>query len=175
MSRAGTFDFSSFSALVFSESDFARNLLSDMCRAFRFKSVVSKADPSAAWDVFKSEPIDIVVGDIATDKGLDLLKSIRNVEISPNSLVPFIAAASTSSASYVRRARDSGATEFLRLPISSTTLIERIIHVVENPRVFVRAKDYLGPDRRRKQRPFQGPDRRQTPPAAADGTPVKAA
>ncbi len=165
-----TFDFSSITVLIHAESEFARQLLTDMCRALRFQAVVSKRDFNTSWQAFRSNPIDIVIGDIANDEGHRFLKAVRNIEQSPNALIPFIATSIASSIDCVARARDSGATEFLKLPLSAVTLIERIIYVIEHPRVFVRAQNYLGPDRRRKERPFDGPDRRKTVPTAAGET-----
>ena len=163
-----TFDFSSFTVLIFAESEFARQLLTDMCRSLRFRAVISKREFNATWDAFKTNPVDIIIGDIASEDGHKFLKSVRNVETSPNALIPFIATAIASSMDCVARARDSGATEFVKLPLSAITLIERIIYVIEHPRVFVKAANYLGPDRRRKQRPFQGEDRRKADPSKAE-------
>lgn len=156
-----TFDFSSFTLLLFVESEFARQLLTDMCRSVQFQSVISKRDYKAAWEAFKSNPVDIVFGDITSENGIQFLKSVRDMEKSPNALVPFIATSIRSSKGCVANARDAGATEFLKLPLSALTLLERIIYVIEQPRVFVRVEGFLGPDRRRKQRPFEGPDRRK--------------
>ena len=163
-----TFDFSSFTLLLFVESDFARQLLNDMCRSLHVKAVISKRDYASAWSAFKSNPIDIVIGDINCEHGLQFLKDARNIEKSPNALVPFIVTSIKSSIDCVASARDSGATEFLKLPLSAMTLLERIIYVVEHPRVFVRVSGFFGPDRRRQQREFKGADRRQPPPSAPD-------
>lgn len=166
-----TFDFSSFTVLIFAESEFARQLLTDMCRSLRFKAVISKRDYNSTWDSFKTNPVDIIIGDIASEQGQQFLKAVRNIESSPNAMVPFIATAIASSLDYVARARDAGATEFVKLPLSAVTLIERIIYVIEHPRPFVRTTNYFGPDRRRKQRPFQGEDRRKAAPATTDEVP----
>ena len=91
------FDFSSFSILIYAESEFARQLLTDMCRALRFQAVVSKRDYNASWRAFKSNPVDIVIGDIGSDEGLRFLKAVRNIETSPNALIPFIATAISTS------------------------------------------------------------------------------
>jgi CheY-like chemotaxis protein len=163
-----TFDFSSFTLLLFVESEFARQLLTDMCRSLHFNTVISKRDYTNAWDAFKNNPIDIVFGDITSQNGLQFLKAVRDIEKSPNALVPFIATSIRSSAGCVASARDTGATEFLKLPLSAITLLERIIYVIEHPRVFVRVEGFLGPDRRRKQRPFQGADRRKPTSAETD-------
>jgi len=163
-----TYEFSSFTVLIYTQSEFTRELVSDMCRAMRFKTVISRSDFAGAWHAFTSTPIDITFGDVAPDEGCRLLKDIRNDEISPNPRIPFIATALASSPACILRARDYGATEFLRFPLSAGTLIDRVIHVVEHPRDFVKASQYAGPDRRRRSRPVGGGDRRKQAPVAVD-------
>lgn len=168
-----TYDFSSFTILVLAKSEFASQLLADTCRSLRPKNVLSKRSCAAAWDAFTTNPVDIIIGDIAFDEGHRFLKAVRNVESSPNALVPFIATSNASSLECVIRARDSGANEFVGFPLSANTLIERLIHVVEVPRVFVRTPQFLGPDRRRKERAFQGENRRQSASAPANEAPAQ--
>lgn len=156
-----TFDFSSFTVMICTPSEFACGLMSDMCRAMRFKAVISKLDFVAAWDTFKTNPIDIMFGDVVAEDGYRLLKEVRNAETSPNPHIPYIATALAVSSSCIARARDTGATEFLRFPLSAERLIERIVHVVDHPRTFVKSAGYTGPDRRRKHAPIQGDDRRR--------------
>jgi DNA-binding NtrC family response regulator len=162
------FDFSTFTILLFVESEFARQLLTDMCRSLHVQAVISKRDYTSAWDAFKANPVDIVIGDIDSERGLQFLKDARDIEKSPNALVPFIVTSIKSSVDCVASARDDGATEFLKLPLSAVTLLKRIVYVVEQPRVFVKVNGFFGPDRRRQQRTYKGADRRQSPPAAAD-------
>jgi CheY-like chemotaxis protein len=172
-----TFDFSSFTVLIYTPSEFARSLVGDMCRALRFKSVVAKRDYDSAWLAFTSNPIDIIFGDVAAEEGCRLLKDVRNSDVSPNPHLPFIATALTSSPACITRARDLGATEFLRFPLSAGTLIERVVYVIEHPRVFVKCATYTGPDRRRKRMPYNGEERRKDAqrsdetPAPKDGEP----
>ena len=61
----------------------------------------------------------------------------------------------------VRMARDLGANEALVKPLSAKKLANRIMRVVDYPRPFIRARDFFGPDRRRKEKPFRGDDRRK--------------
>jgi DNA-binding response OmpR family regulator len=75
-----------------------------------------------------------------------------------------------SDYSTVVTVRDSGANEFLAKPISLKSLSQRIIHIIEKPRPFVKTKRYFGPDRRRQQLPYRGPDRRKSEPEAAPPT-----
>lgn len=161
MNLKRTFDFSSFTVLICTPSEFARELMSDMCLAMRFRSVLSKRDFGAAWDAFTKNSVDIVFGDVVEEDGFRLLKDVRTADTSPNPYTPYIATAIESSPSYILRARDTGATEFLRFPLSAETLIGRVVHVVDHPRTFVKSAGYTGPDRRRKNVPYPGNDRRR--------------
>ncbi len=45
-------------------------------------------------------------------------------------------------------ARNAGINEFLAKPFSARDLYQRICSTILNPRPFIRAKNYVGPDRR---------------------------
>jgi len=61
----------------------------------------------------------------------------------------------------IKAARDIGITEILAKPVTAKAVYERIISIIQNPRPFVRAKSYFGPDRRRKAKDFGGSDKRR--------------
>jgi FixJ family two-component response regulator len=62
----------------------------------------------------------------------------------------------------VIEARDAGATEFLAKPVSVGSLYDRLVWMIENPRVFIKASEFVGPDRRRAMRGYEGMDRRKS-------------
>lgn len=146
-----TYNFTSFTLLIHMQPEFASSLVADICRSLRFNAVIARQERAAAWNAFTNNPVDIVFGDVTAEETCQFLRDVRNTEISPNPHVPFVATAVTSSATCIARARDFGATEFLRFPLAANTLIERIIHIVEHPRMFVKASQYTGPDRRRRR------------------------
>jgi two-component system, chemotaxis family, chemotaxis protein CheY len=76
--------------------------------------------------------------------------------------VPIIMLTGHSEKKRVTAARDAGVTEFLAKPISAKSLYERVLNIVVNPRPFIRAKGYFGPDRRRNASAnYTGPERRK--------------
>ena len=61
----------------------------------------------------------------------------------------------------VLEARDSGVNEILAKPISIKSLHSRLVSIIEQPRPFVKSKNYFGPCRRRSDDPkYAGPERR---------------
>lgn len=62
----------------------------------------------------------------------------------------------------VELARDTGYTDVLTRPVSAATVARKLKHVLENPRSFIAAPDFFGPDRRSGKRPaFRGDERRR--------------
>jgi DNA-binding response OmpR family regulator len=86
---------------------------------------------------------------------------IRNPEGPKYPFLPIIILTAYSEKKQVIMARDAGATEFLCKPVSATALYRRIQNVIENPRPFIRTRDFFGPDRRRYANPnYSGEERR---------------
>jgi len=101
----------------------------------------------------------IVDWEIVNSTGVEFTKSFR--QSSPNPYVPIIFMTSFTSKKKVVEARDAGITEFLAKPFTAEKLYKRIEAIVENPRLFVIAPEYLGPDRRRKRKDeHPGPEKR---------------
>jgi hypothetical protein len=52
-------------------------------------------------------------------------------------------------------------TEALCKPVTAKNLYVRVTEIIERPRIFVRAADFIGPDRRRRSdSSYSGPKRR---------------
>ena len=93
----------------------------------------------------------------------------RSAADSTNPYVPIIMLTAYSEMNRIVEARDSGVNEFVVKPISVNTLFSRIQAVIEKPRPFIRNNNFFGPDRRRKDMPFNEPDRRKAPSTLPDG------
>ncbi len=105
---------------------------------------------------------DVVLVDLelgSTD-GLDLISQIRRGDGSPDPYVAIIVVTAHTERSRIVAARDAGAHEIIAKPVSIKTLYERLISLMDSPRPFIRAKGYVGPDRRRLARPYAGPEKR---------------
>src|SRR5450432_3857545 len=87
---------------------------------------------------------------------------IRQPGANANPFVPIIMLTGRTQRKNIVKARDAGITEFLAKPFSAKSLYERILNIVVNPRPFIKAKQYFGPDRRRsKGTNYTGPERRK--------------
>ena len=142
------------------------NLMAEISRGLSIRHIIKLTNPVDAFRDMMIMPVDIVLIDFAMEMldGIEFTKLVRQGKDSPDAFMPIIMVTGYSDAHTVRLARDAGVTEFLAKPISATALFTRVLEVINNPRPFVRCNGFFGPDRRRQQMPFEGPDRRIEPP-----------
>jgi len=136
----------------------------DMLDAIGFERIYTARDGSAAIKMLSQRPIDMVLTDWRMEPmdGLSFVKFIRSYPDSPNRFLPIIMMTGQAEIEHVQGARDAGVNEFVVKPFTVRALMERIIMVIEQPRSFVMAKTFKGPDRRRKNsEPPTGQDRRR--------------
>jgi uncharacterized protein YjbI with pentapeptide repeats/CheY-like chemotaxis protein len=102
-----------------------------------------------------------VLVDLQLDgNAIDLIRQVRDPDVSPNSMVPIVITTSTVDADQLRMACRVGIESIIRKPITEDSFIKRVRAAVRTPRRFIAAPDYFGPDRRREDLPFEGRDRR---------------
>lgn len=95
--------------------------------------------------------------------GIELISRIRRDSGSPNPTLPIIMLTGRAEQSDVIAARDNGINEYVIKPFSAKTIYNRLERIVEFPRNFVAARDFIGPDRRHKSKPPEGiSERRKT-------------
>ena len=138
-------------------------LASSLLKIFGFEKIILAHDAEEGFRKFCEHNPDIVLTDWLMDPydGTELIRKIRTEPKSPNHFVPIILMTGYSHKIRVEHARDSGVTEFLVKPFRAKDLYARIEQLIEKPRRFVDAREFFGPDRRRK-RPdnYMGPFRR---------------
>lgn len=160
------FRYDRLSVLLVDDNRHMLNLMSEILRGLSIRQITKLANPVDAFREMMIMPVDIVVIDFAMEMldGVEFTKLVRQGKDSPDAFMPIIMVTGYSDAHTVRLARDAGVTEFLAKPISATALFARVLEVINNPRPFIRCNAFFGPDRRRHQLPFDGPDRRVEPP-----------
>ncbi|HEX9792230.1 MAG TPA: response regulator [Kiloniellales bacterium] len=149
--------------LVVDDNSFMRNLLTTTIKGFGISDTIADADGASAIERLKlsmTDPIaaslgtvDLIISDFVMP-GVDgnlFLRWIRTGNGVPDRFVPFIMVSGAADKNVVEQARDAGVTEFLAKPFSAQSMADRILHVINNPRQFVLAQGYFGPDRRRAE------------------------
>jgi two-component system chemotaxis response regulator CheY len=160
-----SYHFDRLKVLIVDDNPHMRRLVSTILKAFGIKMVFEAANGEDAWEMLLSNPCDIVFVDWVMDgmSGLELSEKVRTSPNSPNAFVPIVMLTGHTSIEHVHRARDAGVNEFLAKPVSPKTILSRVSSVIEQPRPFVRTKNYFGPCRRRRRADtYDGPERRDS-------------
>ncbi|MEO5335805.1 MAG: response regulator [Magnetospirillum sp. WYHS-4] len=150
--------------MVIDDDPHMRSMVINILRSFGVREIEEAEDGESAFERLKDFSPDIVFCDwqMGPMDGLAFTRRIRGNADSSGAFVPLIMITAHTEVGRVCTARDSGITEFLAKPISATTLYARICAVINRPRPFIRAKSFVGPDRRRRRDPYQaGKARRQ--------------
>lgn len=160
------YDFEKMTILVADDSTHMRHLVRGILLAFGCKSVKEAANGRDALTTLLSSKIDLLICDWNMEpvNGIELIKTIRNGKDFHNPFLPIIMLTGHTRHERVIQARDVGIDEFVAKPISAQSIYDHIKNIIDNPRPYVRSQSYFGPDRRRKQMPFQGEERRTIKP-----------
>lgn len=158
------YDFKDVKVLIIETSPPLFDLLKGVLKFFTVpeKQITPAFGVDEAFAEFKKDNHDLVIVDWMQnpDRGLILTKRFRTDPETPNPFVPILMTAGSGHQNRVIRARDAGVSDYLVKPFTARTLALKIENIVEHPRSFVIADNYTGPDRRRKNLPFEGADRR---------------
>jgi two-component system chemotaxis response regulator CheY len=154
--------------LVVDDNVHMRKLVITILQAFGVTDITEAADGEKAWHLMREINPDVIILDWVMDgmSGIGLVKMIRSHPQSPNAFVPVIMLTGYTQAERVEEARDAGVNEFLAKPVSVSTMMARLLSVIEHPRPYVRTAEYFGPCRRRHgDEAYGGPERRAREPA----------
>ncbi|MCE3233495.1 MAG: hypothetical protein K0R98_1752 [Rickettsiaceae bacterium] len=99
--------------------------------------------------------------DIDLDESLAFVKNLRKNSDNPNYKVPILIITESAAEAKFAAARDAGMTELLLKPFNTKILKDMIISILRNPRNFIFAAGYVGPDRRKTNKMKGNGDKRK--------------
>jgi len=148
--------------LIIDDNAFSRQLTRGILNQFGAREIHEAENGEQAQLEVKSFKPDIIIVDwvMSPVNGMEFVQWLRESADSPEPFTPVIMVTAYSHLHNIMQARDAGINEFLTKPISAKSLIKRVQSVIEKPRQFVRADAYFGPDRRRRDLPHRGDERR---------------
>ncbi|SNZ08446.1 response regulator [Cohaesibacter gelatinilyticus] len=164
-------DFSQLRFLIVDDNAHMRRVVRTLIHGFGAREVTEAEDGATGLEIFQSTLPDVVVTDwvMPIFSGIELTRMMRSETSSANPTVPIIMLTGHSEKKCVTEARDAGVTEFLCKPISAKALYARVANCLVNPRPFIKAAAFYGPDRRRFSNPlYKGAERRANAPAQTD-------
>jgi CheY-like chemotaxis protein len=92
---------------------------------------------------------------------LRVVRAIRLAPQSPRRDLPILLMTHQPTPELIAAARDAGVDDLIAKPFTTASFFAKLDDVVRRPRTLINAESYFGPDRRRLQRAFKGPDRRK--------------
>jgi PleD family two-component response regulator len=127
--------------------------------------VVQVGDSNAAINLLSIEHFHAVFCELEAEAQLRFALAARRRDAMLNPMIPIFLLQGQMRRRHVEEARDTGATDLLTTPLSPRTVASKLRAAAKNPRPFIVAQEFFGPDRRSKVRPaYAGNDRRKKAP-----------
>lgn len=161
-----------YEILIISDKSATRRLIRSALLSLGFSNIGESDGTQEAIAAMRRNIPDLAIvdRDLTETDGITFIRALRSGRDSPAPQLPVIMMAEISDPKTLHDIRNAGATEILAKPFTPNALARQIGSVVQNERAFVQASDFCGPDRRRKQRPFEGTERRLSTMAENDET-----
>jgi CheY-like chemotaxis protein len=153
-----TLNLQSLRFLVADGNNYFQTILYGILHALGAQHIVVTGTGDEALARSRADITDLLICDwnLPQLDGFGLVKQIRQDRNNPNRHTPVIVLTSHAQTQNVERARDCGANLVLAKPLSPKMIYDRLLWIAEDPRPFVMAPGYIGPDRRFKEGPVLG-------------------
>lgn len=144
------FDLSNLAVLVADDSAHMRTLIRDILVELGIRTIYQASDGAEAFEVIRNKIVDVIIIDqhMKPVSGMEFLNWLRKTPDSPDPFIPVIMITGDSTRAMTHAARDAGVSAFIAKPMSAINLIEKFMFILRDNRKFIRAKNYVGPDRR---------------------------
>jgi len=149
--------------LLVDDNHHMRAIVATILKGVGVRHVHEAMDGAEALQVVRDREVDIAIVDfkMAPLDGVQFTQLVRKSPDSADPFLPIIMLTGFAERHRVFEARDAGVTEIVVKPVTARSLLDRINTVIFKPRPFIRAGDYFGPCRRRRDDPtYKGPHRR---------------
>lgn len=163
--------------LVFDPQPAAAKLVAELLKDLGARDVVCASKTVKGLElVAHVDPQLVFMEYLGTDfDGPDLARRMRRSGLAARK-APIIMVTTEATVESIKAARDSGVHEFLRKPFTARDLFRRVDNVCNNPRLWIEAQMYVGPDRRRfNSGEFVGSKKRRADAAPSSADILKAA
>ncbi len=152
------------SAIVADDSATAREIVATALQSAQLVDIRLAANGAVALEMMSRRLPDVVLLDIEMPyDGITVLRQIRGMPQHPGKSTPVMIITAHADLRHITAARDAGANGFITKPLSLDRVVSRVAAMLGQPRPFVEANGYVGPDRRQRAKPgYAGPFRRAT-------------
>jgi len=147
--------------LVAEEQPHSRKFILDLCRSLGLVEIAAVQSSEQVLSALEQAPWDILL--CAWSRSLDapqLTRRIRTDNAKSYQRIRIIVLRLDATATDVMAVRDSGADEFLTMPLSQGSMLSALARVTSRPQHFVDCEVYKGPCRRRRRLEWDNERRR---------------
>jgi two-component system chemotaxis response regulator CheY len=126
--------------------------LQTILQSLGFSKITLATNMTAAVDALKASAFDLILCDfqLGIVNGLMLVRMIRQSDGLANPNVPIVMITAHADSERVTEALNAGVDDVLVKPVQPDVIVRCLGNLLERSRNFVKAKDYAGPDRRRR-------------------------
>jgi DNA-binding response OmpR family regulator len=137
--------------LVIDDEHYMRKVTRTILAAIGIKAVTEAPDGITGIELARAHMPDLIIVDweMPLIDGAQFVRMVRTPGEFPNPEIPIIMLSAHSDHWRVVESAKIGANEFVRKPVSISTLTSRITAVIERPRPTVKLNGYYGPMPRR--------------------------
>lgn len=145
--------------MLVEDSSFILGLLFSCLRQMGVGEIIRASSGKVAIEKIKAHnganavnPIDMVLLDwlMPNGDGEEVLKWARSQPKDSIKFLPVVVCSAYTDAELVTKSRDLGANEVMVKPVSAEKIAGRMLRIIDQPRPYVQAPYFFGPDRRRK-------------------------
>lgn len=162
--------------IVFDPQPFAGRVASELLKDMGARHVVCSTDAQGGLELIGNINPQLICMELSGPDfdGAELTFRLRRSDLSARA-APVIVVSAVATLERIKAARDSGAHEFLRKPFTARDLFRRVENVIVNPRDWIQAQMYVGPDRRRFNSTDAGPSGGRRAVDQAEAAPARLA
>lgn len=164
------YDLKGLKILILEEFQFMADLMSSVLKEFHVGQVHATCDFTEAKRMLEEHNIklgeksriDLIITDLLPPKneGLQFISWVRSHPKESISFLPVLFCSTHTSMKTVLAGRDSGADEIMVKPMTAEKMAQRLSHIIDLPRPYVRTPVFFGPDRRRQEKEYNGSNKR---------------
>ncbi len=152
LSSSTQIDLSRSRVLLLDDNRAHLDMLGGVLNGFDLRKQNKCESVEAAKDALYGAQFDLVMVEAAMsgEDGFEFIRWLRRTGPDNNRAVPVLAVTGATHENEVAMARDCGANFVVAKPVTPIVLLQRIIWLGRDARMFVEAETYVGPDRRFK-------------------------
>jgi len=138
--------FKKVSVLVAEDNPAISSMYRHILEELEFGKITMTSDGDRAFEAFCELKPDLILSDweMEPTTGMEFLRKVRNSDVSPDPMIPFIFITGYAAESKIKEATCSGMTAFIVKPFTVDKLAEKLEDIINNPSDFVISDEFKG-------------------------------